>query len=205
MRVFLVRHGQTHANVERQLDTAHPGADLTDLGRQQALDLAEKMRGEDLAAVYASDLVRAQQTAAPLAERLGLEVVTLGALREIQAGDWEMSTDWMPYVEALTRWAGDPTERIPGGETGVEFLARYNAALQRIVADGHESALAVSHGAAMRRWCAATLGLPPDWFETRTMDNTLVVTLEADATGSHWRLLAWGDEPVTHGSRVGDS
>ena len=42
MRLFLVRHGQTHANVARQLDTAVPGLDLTDAGHEQARALAER-------------------------------------------------------------------------------------------------------------------------------------------------------------------
>ena len=196
MRLYLTRHGQTSANVGRLLDTAVPGRHLTDLGRQQAVALAGRLRGENLAAIYTSDLTRAQQTAAPLAETLGLEVVTLGGLREIQAGDWELTTDWMPFVEAVGRWSTDPTERIPGGETGVEFMTRYDDALRRIVADGHPSALAVSHGAAMRVWCAAALAMPPDWFAGRSLDNTHVVTLDGDDEGN-WSLVAWGDEPVT--------
>lgn len=200
MRLYLTRHGQTTANVARQLDTAVPGHDLTDLGRQQATELAQRMRREPLTAVYSSDLVRAQQTAAPLADDLGLQIVTLGGLREIQAGDWEMTTDWMPFVEAVGRWGVNPDERIPGGESGVEFMTRYAEALRQIVTDAHSrdvhaAALAVSHGAAMRVWCAAALGMPPDWFTGRALGNTLVVTLEGGPEG-HWRLLAWGDEPV---------
>jgi probable phosphoglycerate mutase len=197
VRFFLVRHGQTHANVSRQLDTAVPGLDLTDEGRVQARALADRLAGEDLAAIYTSDLVRAQQTAEPLADALGLSVVVLPGLREIQAGDYEMSTDWKPYVDALVRWRDEPSHAIPGGETGVEFMTRYDAAIRRIAADGHESALAVSHGAAMRVWCATTLHLGPDFFENRRVDNTHVVTMEGDPDGG-WRLLAWGDEPVTH-------
>ena len=198
MRFFLVRHGQTHANVARQLDTAVPGLDLTDTGREQARALAEQLSGEDLGAIYTSDLVRTQQTAAPLAERRGLEMVVLPGLREIQAGDYEMSTDWQPYVDAVIRWGDDPEHAIPGGDTGTSFMTRYEAAIRQIASDGHESAVAISHGAAMRTWCTARLGLPADFFETRRLDNTHVVTLEGDPD-SGWRLLAWGDEPITHG------
>ncbi len=198
MRLFLVRHGQTHANVSRQLDTAVPGLDLTEEGRAQAVVLAARLAGEDLGAIYTSDLVRAQQTAAPLAELLGLTIVVLPGLREIQAGDYEMSTDWKPYIDAVVRWRDDPAHAIPGGDSGVGFMTRYDAAIQRIAGDGHESAVAVSHGAAMRVWCAATLHLPADFFDTRRVDNTHVVTMEGDPD-SGWQLLAWGDEPVTHG------
>lgn len=197
MRLFLVRHGQTHANVARQLDTAVPGLDLTEEGRAQAQALAERLAGEDLGAIYTSDLVRTQQTARPLAELLGLEMVVLPGLREIQAGDYEMSTDWQPYIDAVARWREDPHHAIPGGDTGAAFLVRYEEAITRIASDGHESAVAVSHGAAMRVWCSIALGLPPEWFDTRRLDNTHVVTMEGDPEQG-WRLLAWGDEPVTH-------
>ena len=66
MRLILVRHGQTSANVAVLLDTAHPGADLTDLGRAQAAALPTTFDGVPIDALYASTLVRAQQTAAPL-------------------------------------------------------------------------------------------------------------------------------------------
>jgi len=50
----------------------------------------------------------------------------------------------------------------------------------------------------MRVWCSASLGLEADFFDGRRLDNAHVVTMEGDPeTG--WRLLAWGDEPVTHG------
>ena len=201
MRLFLVRHGQTHANVARQLDTAVPGLDLTNTGRAQALALAERLRGEDLGAIYVSDLVRTHQTAEPLAAALGLGLIVLPGLREIQAGDHEMSTEWEPYIEAVARWREDPTHAIPGGDSGVGFMSRYDAAVRQIAQDGHESAVAVSHGAAMRVWCGVQLGLPVDFFDTRRIDNTLVVTMEGDPDEpvDGWRLLAWGDEPITHG------
>ena len=132
MRLFLVRHGQTHANVARQLDTAVPGLDLTDEGRAQARWLADRLGGEDLGAIYTSDLVRTQQTAAPLAELLGLEMVVLPGLREIQAGDYEMSTEWQPYIDAVIRWRDDPEHTIPGGDSGAAFMERYDEAIARI-------------------------------------------------------------------------
>lgn len=200
MRLFLVRHGQTSANVGRQLDTASPGADLTEVGRQQSVALAHRLEHEDLAAIYVSDLVRAQQTAEPIARVLGLDLVVLPGLREIQAGDYEMSTEWQPYIEAVAAWRDDPSLAIPGGDTGIGFLERYNGAIRRIANDGHESALAISHGAAMRVWCSVALDLPPHFFDTRRLDNTHIVTMEGDPD-SGWRLLAWGDEPVTHERR----
>nr|WP_284288846.1 histidine phosphatase family protein [Angustibacter aerolatus] len=89
MRLILVRHGQTPSNVQRLLDTAVPGADLTDLGRQQAERVPTGLADEPVEAVYASTLVRTQQTAGPLAAALGLDVQVRDGLREITAGDLE--------------------------------------------------------------------------------------------------------------------
>jgi broad specificity phosphatase PhoE len=77
MRLLLVRHGQTHSNIGHALDTAYPGAELTDLGRRQAERLAASLAGERLDVVAASTLLRAQQTAGPLAEARDLTVLTL--------------------------------------------------------------------------------------------------------------------------------
>lgn len=198
MRLFLVRHGETHANVARQLDTAPPGADLTEAGHEQAAALVERLEGEDLGAIYVSDLPRTHQTAAPLAAALGLEVVVLPGLREIQAGDHEMSTEWRPFVDAVLRWREDPDHQIPGGDSGSAFMQRYDDAIRTIAADGHASAVAFSHGAAMRVWVANACHLGPDFMEQRHVGNAHVITLDGDPE-SGWRLLAWGDEPVTHG------
>ena len=78
------------------------------------------------------------------------------------------------------------------------FLPRYVGALRGFAGEGPEWAVGVSHGAAMRVWVAATAGLDPTWLEGRRLDNTLVLTLDGDPDAG-WRLLAWGDEPVTHG------
>ena len=64
MRVMLVRHGQTSSNARGLLDTAAPGADLTDLGREQAAALVDLLDGQRVDAIFASTLVRSQQTAA---------------------------------------------------------------------------------------------------------------------------------------------
>jgi probable phosphoglycerate mutase len=196
VRLFLVRHGETHANVARQLDTAPPGFDLTDAGHAQAAALVDRLAGEDLGAIYVSDLRRTHQTAEPLAAALGLELVVLPGLREIQAGIHELSTDWKPFVEAVLRWREDPEHLIPGGDSGAGFMARFDEAIRTIAADGHDSAVAFSHGAAMRVWVGHACGLSAEFMSGRRVDNAHVLTLEGDPeTG--WRLLAWGDEPMT--------
>lgn len=194
MRLHLVRHGRTPSNVARLLDTAVPGADLDDTGRAQAEQLVERLEGVPLDAVYASDLVRTQQTVGPLAQARGLDVGVLGGLREIQAGDDEMSPDWRRYVGALRQWGeGNPDARVPGGEDADAFFGRFDAAVDEIVAAGHESALLVSHGAALRLWIAARVGgIDVAEVVGRRLGNATVVTVERVADGT-WRHVEWDE------------
>src|SRR5665647_1038410 len=88
MRLILVRHGQTSSNISRALDTAEPGPDLTDLGRAQAAALSRVLDGAPIGAIYASTLVRTQQTAAPLAAAHGLDVPLCAICRVCPTMRW---------------------------------------------------------------------------------------------------------------------
>lgn len=204
MRLLLVRHGQTHSNVSGALDTEMPGADLTDLGRAQAAAAGTVLGERPIEAIYCSTLVRTTQTAAPLAERLGLTPIVIEGLREIRAGDLEMRTDEESahaYRHTVATWLfEDLTARMAGGETGEEFLARFDAAVARIREDGHQLALIVSHGAAIRTWVGARAG--GDDAETwrdralEPMQNTGCIELEYDEQADRWRIVAWENRPV---------
>lgn len=195
MRLYLVRHGQTASNVARLLDTAAPGADLDAEGRAQAERLVERLHGVRLDALYASDLVRTQQTAAPLARARGLEVAVLGGLREIQAGAEEMSSDWSAYIDVLRRWAtGEPDAANPGGEDAHAFFGRFDAAIAHVVGAGHRSAAVVSHGAAIRTWVSHRAGnTTPSEVAALDLHNTAIVVLDGNPDG--WRLRAWHQGP----------
>jgi probable phosphoglycerate mutase len=195
-----MRHGQTHANVSGELDTAHPGLDLTDLGRAQAAAAAKAIADEHLDAIYVSSRVRTHQTAAPTAGDRGLEPVQLDGLQEIDAGAFEMRSDHdavAGYIGAVATWLeGDLAHRMPGGETGEEFLERYDAAVRAIVAAGHDAALVVSHGAALRTWVSTRMRPHPDAPSVhQPLHNTALIVLEGDHE-SGWEMVSWQGHPV---------
>jgi len=200
VRLLLMRHGQTHANVSGELDTAHPGVELTDLGRAQALAASRALSDEPLDAIYVSSRVRTHQTAAPTASDRGLVLTQLDGLEEIQAGDFEMRNDHdaiAGYIGSVATWLdGDLTHRMPGGETGEEFLARFDAAVRAIVEADHRAALIVSHGAALRTWVSARMeshpSAPP---VTQPLHNTALIVLEGDVAAG-WRMVSWQGHPV---------
>lgn len=222
MRLTLLRHGQTPSNVAGALDTAPPGPGLTELGFLQAASAARRLESPAAAALFASNQLRAQQTAAPLSQALSLQVGILPGLREVAAGHLEMATDADSvhrYIGTLISWtSGDLDRRIPGGPDGSEFLARYDDAITHIVeqvlgvAGPDGSAVAVSHGAAIRVWAMhraenaelmATVGeqsartamIAPPGARHRHLDNTGAITLERDDAGA-WRILTWHEAAI---------
>lgn len=195
MLLHLIRHGQTASNADHILDTAYPGAPLSELGLAQAAALADRLGGDSIDGVYSSDLLRAVQTATPLAERRGVEVIQLAGLREIAAGVEEGATDWTPYLTALQQWSNDPTSKLAGGEDAIEFLARFDAAIAAI-ASRHEVAAVVSHGAALRVWVPLRASNMATGSGTQHhLGNTDEIVLSGDPE-SGWTALSWAGEPL---------
>ncbi len=190
MRLLLIRHGQTPANVIGALDTAAPGPGLTALGEEQAAAVPAALRHETIDGVYASILLRTQLTSRPLTAALGMPPATvLPGIHEIEAGDLEDRTDHpavRTYMEVAWAWGvGDLDPVMPGGTDGHAFFARYDAGI-RTIAETHpgRTAVAFSHGAAIRVWCAArAANLPPNYAAFSNLDNTGVVILEGDPDG----------------------
>ena len=203
MRLLLLRHGQTTSNVAGALDTGTPGAELTELGRAQAKAAATVLAEREVEAIHCSTLVRTQQTAAPLAEALGLRPTIHDELREITAGDLEMRTDTTSahaYQHMIASWLleGDLDARLPGGETATEFLARYDAAIDRITATARGTALVVSHGAAIRSWVGLRGGDIPEHLREMALEylrNTACVELERRTDGS-WEIIEWRSHAI---------
>ena len=200
MRLLLMRHGQTFANVSGELDTADPGLELTPRGHAQARAAARALSNEHLPAVYVSSRIRTHQTAAPTSLERALDPNQLAGLEEIQAGDFEMRKDHDAvhgYISTVAEWLkGSLDVRMPGAETGAEFLHRYDQAVQQVVTAGHQSALIVSHGAALRTWISSRIlpseAAPPP---TEPLHNTALIVLDGDPYDG-WRLVSWQGQPV---------
>ncbi|NAZ82659.1 histidine phosphatase family protein [Kineococcus sp. R8] len=199
MRLFLVRHGQSEANVLHLLDTAVPGPPLTDLGREQAEGVTALLRDEGIGLLAASSLARARETAAPLASALGLDVRVLDGLREIAAGDNERRGDdaaIADYLRVVGAWLhGDLTVPQPGAEDGSAFLRRYDAAIAAVVGEardrGVDTLAVVSHGAAIRTWSGIRAGnLTADFVIAHGLANCGCVALEGSPEQG-WRAVTW--------------
>ncbi len=160
MTLILVRHAQSEANAAGVF-TGSMDVSLTDLGRRQAAALAERLAGMTVTAVYSSTLRRAQDTARPTAERFGLEVQAVEALRESGLGEAE-GLAWAAVRSRWTlgqgaRWA----DSIPGAERGDDVRARVSSGLDELLERHRDDvALCVSHAGAITHALQHVLGLP---------------------------------------------
>lgn len=200
MELLLIRHAQTTSNVSGAMDTAHPGADLTALGRRQATELAEHLAGERIDSLLVSPRQRTRSTAAPLAESQGLEPQLRDGLVEISAGEWEMSADEthrVGYVAAAASWLGGAAAPdVPSGEDLQGVLARFDLVVAEVVASGHERVAIVSHGAVLRIWCGLRVpGVDRPSVRERALPNTAIIRLAR--TDGAWEILEWDAREIT--------
>jgi len=162
----LVRHA-SHDLIGKVLTGRAPGLGLSKRGAAEAAALEQRLTDSDIVEIRSSPLERAMETARPIAQRLGLEIVPDPRLVEVDFGGWtglpfeqlRQRPDWRRWNSF--RSAGRP----PGGETIAQVQARLAAALTEL-AERHPSGgvVLVSHGDVIRAALAYWAGVPIDLF-----------------------------------------
>ena len=144
--VLLIRHGQSEGNAERRFG-GHTATPLSPRGRRQANATAHALKGEELTAIYSSDLARAVETAEPLAKLTGLPVNSTNAFRERSVGvmeglTFEDAAQQHPdqYAALLRR---DFEHVLTGGESYRQLLDRAWQKLDEIIAQHKDGRIAV--------------------------------------------------------------
>lgn len=152
-QLILLRHGETDWNRELRFQ-GHVDVGLNAIGLEQAQRLARRLAGEPAQRIYASDLLRAQQTALPVAKELGLAPVNDPGLREQSFGDVDgMRVDEIQaqHPQAWEGWLRFHEDFcMPQGESTRQFHARVMDAVHRMVA-AHpgETLVVVTHGGVL--------------------------------------------------------
>jgi probable phosphoglycerate mutase len=200
--VILARHGssadhESHGPFELVGGQSDPP--LAPTGHDQALTLVDRLRHEPIAAIFVSPLQRAVQTAAPLAEVLGIRPLVLAGLREVHLGSWE--ADGVIYrvgVEPNPTWRRVLEEEswslIDGAERMSDFGARVHAGLEEVArgTGPDRAAVAVTHGGVIAQACAGVTGSRPfAFFATENCSITRLVRT-ADA---RWSLQSFNETP----------
>jgi probable phosphoglycerate mutase len=195
--VLLVRHGASADHVEGEsfeLLEGQGDPPLSEMGRHQATLVADRLEREQIDAIYVSSLRRTGETAAPLAERLGLTPVVDADLREIFLGEWEGGLFRQKIVDqdplALQMFAEQRWDVIPGAESNEAFGARQRAAIERIAAAHSDQKVVVfSHGAAIGELLAQAVSSSS--FAFIAADNTSISRLIV--TGDRWLVRGFNE------------
>lgn len=198
-RLILVRHGQSHGNVARRLDTRPPGAELTDLGHDQARRFAGTL-GQRPSILAHSVARRAAQTAAGIGTETGLVPFEFEGVHEVQVGELEDRSDDDAVAEfnrIYERWhLGELDVPMPGGESAEAVLGRYVPVLTDLRLrylddqDFHSDIVLVSHGAAIRLVAAVLAGVDGSFALDHHLANTESIVL-APITDGRWSCVQW--------------
>ncbi|MEZ4730903.1 MAG: histidine phosphatase family protein [Caldilineaceae bacterium] len=196
-RLILLRHGETEGNVQQVWHGAMD-APLTERGRQQvaaALQCITALhRQQPIDQFYVSPLPRAQRTAEPIAQALGVTMTIHPGLREFDLGDWEGRTfvELRDVENLWGRWREDPAFAPPKGESPRSFHTRILHTLQQLVADHpHQTILVVTHGGVICNALATWLGEGPDDWRRWEPHNCAITILHL--TEEQWRPLLVND------------
>lgn len=207
-QLVMVRHGQTEFNagsrMQGQLDT-----ELSDLGRAQAVAVAEVLGKRHPLLIVSSDLRRAYETAVVLGERTGSPLVVDERLRETHLGNWQGMTHGEVDAAApgaRVEWRNDATWAPHGGESRIDVARRSLPVVAELVESQSDwgadepdrPVVLVAHGGLIAALTAKLLGLPADnWPVLGGMGNASWVQLSghsaADASleDIRWRLDVW--------------
>jgi probable phosphoglycerate mutase len=194
-RIIAIRHGETAWNVDTRLQ-GHLDIALNPKGVWQAVQLAQALTSEPIAAIYASDLQRAWQTAGAIADTTQSPLTASPSLRERCFGSFEGKT----YAELENQWPEeslrwrkrDPVWAPPGGESLLAMRQRISTAVDALAQQhiGGQIVL-VAHGGVMdilyRLATGQELQAPRSWHLGNAAINRLLWTPDG------LTLVGWGD------------
>jgi len=191
--IFFIRHGQTSWNKELKYQ-GHSDIELSEEGREQAEQVALRLRKEPFSAIYSSDLTRALVTAEKVAAPHSLPVVVMPEFREVGFGEWEglkydqIYAGWSAEIENFFRFPS--RVRIPGGESFHDVQKRTNEGLE-ILRRRHvgQCIAIVTHGGAIRTMLCSALNIHLDSLWSFRQDNTAVNIVEYEERHTILRLV----------------
>lgn len=214
--LYLIRHGQSVANVEPVIGGRRGDAGLTDRGRRQAALLEQRLVASPIRAdaLYVSSLARARQTAVYVGRALGLEPQVDDGIRELDPG----VADGLSVAEWRDRFPGfgpgplaaNPFhEFAPEGESWAQFLARSGAALSALVRrHPDQTVVAVTHGGVIESSVMLAFSLGATAFQVGfDLDNTGITRWRYDAADESrpsWTLVSLNDAGHLAGEVSGD-
>jgi len=181
MKIFTVRHGQTHWNIERRLQGSND-IPLDETGIAQAKSLGTRLAGEKVDIIYSSDLLRAAKTAEAINAHHNATIITTPMLREANFGIYEGR-----YIEEIAHeinW-----DHPDGGESTESKFKRIHGFLDEVVAANHENIIIVAHHGSIKAAICYFLGLPMSERRKFDVGNTAIHCFERTSNGKFTMTL----------------
>lgn len=189
--LLLIRHGENNYVKKNRLAGRLPGVHLNETGHQQsqaiAQSLASKLKNASIQAIYSSPLERTMETAEPIAEMLGVDIVARPGLVETDYGDWQGKT--LKDLGRRKLWKvvqNNPSlMRFPSGESFAETQTRICTEIETLRAKHREKdvIICVSHSDPIKLAVAYYLGLPLDLFQRLIIAPASITTLLLNDSG----------------------
>jgi broad specificity phosphatase PhoE len=197
--ILWARHGENVANLTRTLSHRVFDGDLTDTGRRQAAELADRLAGTQLTGLFCSPLRRARQTAEVISDRLGTPITAeLDDLRELNVGALDGRDDpeaWGIYHQVLAAWrTGRREVSFPDGENQVQLATRLRRALTTVARGRDGISLAVAHGGNLRAALPSLTGAPDPGHDLPT-GGLATLRFTPERPQSPLQLLTWPPTP----------
>ena len=166
MKITFTRHGESQANILRQISNRGLVRPLTRKGREQAVALAHRLRDCSITRIYSSPLLRAVETSIIVANHLDVDYEVTDALREYDCGSAEGRADeagWQMWRELFDDWTMHKRweRRIEGGESFYDVRDRFVPFIEGLVSENgatDANLLCVAHGGVL--WMMLPLVLP---------------------------------------------
>ncbi len=186
-RLILIRHGESIGN-QKTIYLGHLDWDLTEKGRRQAEATAELLKNEKIDVIYSSDLIRAYNTAKPIADARGLEIKTSKNLREVYAGAWQ----GMLYKDIKEKfpesWDTCKNDRLNGrcddGESEQEVFLRVKNEVDRIIEENKgKTILIATHSNPIIVMLSYYNGLKTGKMTFHTISNASISIINYDENG----------------------
>ncbi len=164
--IFLIRHGITEANKNGSFQgvTDNP---LSKIGLKQATLIKNHLIDKNIETIYSSPLVRAYETAYPLAKALNLTIIKESTIKEINCGDWEGKSveEIRKKSDRFKNWITKGTIPAPNGESIENVMERISPFINKLLKQSCKTGKNIAvfaHGAVNRAFICKMLCLPPE-------------------------------------------
>jgi broad specificity phosphatase PhoE len=199
-RIYMVRHGATQLSAEDRFAGA-VDVHLSDEGKFQVAQLAERLADDPITAVYCSPMTRTIQTATIVASPHDVPIIHRDGLREIHHGHWEgmrRADVESQFPDEYAAWEEDPFTFAPqGGEAGVNVIARALPVIREIVLEHRgQNVLVVSHKATLRLLISSLLGFDARGYRDRLDQSPACLNVLDFKNPVRARLMLFND--VSH-------